>query len=50
MANEDSLLLAVMTVSVAWNFFESAKVLEEPLNWLLFNRMLTRALCDAVQK
>ncbi|OQV25310.1 Phospholipase ABHD3 [Hypsibius exemplaris] len=50
LANEHSQLLAVMTVSVAWNFFESAKALEEPLNWLLFNRMLTRALCDAVQK
>ncbi|XP_055327679.1 uncharacterized protein LOC129580935 isoform X2 [Paramacrobiotus metropolitanus] len=48
--NEDSLLLGVMTVSVAWNFFESAKELEQPLNYLLFNRMLTRTLTDAMEK
>ncbi|XP_055337445.1 protein ABHD1-like [Paramacrobiotus metropolitanus] len=48
--NIDSLLVGVMAVSVGWNIFESCKTLEQPLNWLLFNRMLTRSLCAAVHR
>lgn len=47
---KDSVLVAGMTVSTAWDVFESAKTLEEPLNSFLFNRILTRNLTSTVKK
>uniref|UniRef100_UPI00358F0FA7 protein ABHD1-like n=1 Tax=Myxine glutinosa TaxID=7769 RepID=UPI00358F0FA7 len=41
---------AAMTISVPWDAFTSTASLEEPLNKLLFNRMLTRLLTGTVRR
>ncbi|XP_023930541.1 protein ABHD1-like, partial [Lingula anatina] len=46
----DCPLLAGMTISVAFNVFESTKSLEQPLNHLLFNRTLTSSLREAIKE
>lgn len=43
-------LIAAMTVSVPWDVFKSTKSLEEPLNWVIFNRHLTNLLCKLVMQ
>jgi hypothetical protein len=48
--NTDSKLIGGFAVSAPWNCAESCKVLEEPLNWLLFNRMLANNLCEAATR
>lgn len=45
----DSQLIAGMTVSVAWNVFESTLTLEQGLNAYI-NRHLARHLVEAVRK
>ncbi|XP_077443865.1 phospholipase ABHD3-like [Stigmatopora argus] len=44
----ESGLIAGLTVSVPWDALKSAESMEEPLNCFLFNRHLTRGLCEAV--
>jgi len=41
-------LTAAMTVSIAWNCFASARSLEQPINALIFNKMLADELKQAV--
>ncbi|XP_037101382.1 phospholipase ABHD3-like isoform X1 [Syngnathus acus] len=43
-------LVAGLTVSVPWDAFKSAQSMEAVLNWLLFNKHLTRGLCAAVRR
>ena len=43
-------LKAAMTISVAYNMFESTKSLETPINMFLFNNTLTRGLNQAVRE
>ncbi len=43
-------LRAGMTVSVAYDVFESSKMLEQPINNFLFNRLLANNLVEAVKK
>ncbi|XP_044026040.1 phospholipase ABHD3-like isoform X1 [Siniperca chuatsi] len=43
-------MVAGLTISVPWDTVKSAASLEEPLNWLLFNKHLTRGLCRAVTR
>lgn len=40
--------MAGFTISVPWDAQKSSDSMEEPLNWLLFNRHLTGGLCRAV--
>ncbi|XP_051265672.1 phospholipase ABHD3-like isoform X1 [Dicentrarchus labrax] len=44
----ESGLVAGFTISVPWDALKSAASVEEPLNWLLFNKYLTNGLCRAV--
>uniref|UniRef100_A0A3Q3WRT8 Phospholipase ABHD3 n=1 Tax=Mola mola TaxID=94237 RepID=A0A3Q3WRT8_MOLML len=44
----ESGMVAGLTISVPWNAHKSSDSMEEPLNWLLFNKYLTRGLCRAV--
>ncbi|XP_028460426.1 phospholipase ABHD3, partial [Perca flavescens] len=46
----ESGMVAGFTISVPWNALESAASMEEPLNWLLFNKYLTSGLCHAVTR
>lgn len=46
----ESGLVAGITISVPWDTMKSAASMEEPLNWLLFNKFLTRGLCSAVTR
>ncbi|XP_061667697.1 phospholipase ABHD3-like isoform X2 [Syngnathoides biaculeatus] len=46
----ESGLVAGWTVSAPWDALKSADSMEEALNRLLFNRHLTRGLCDAVRR
>ncbi|KAM9704202.1 phospholipase ABHD3-like isoform 2-T2 [Menidia menidia] len=46
----ESGLVAGITISVAWDALKSASSMEEPLNWLLFNKYLTLGLCRAVSR
>ncbi|XP_041950909.1 protein ABHD1-like isoform X3 [Alosa sapidissima] len=43
-------LLAGVTMSVSWDTLESCASLEQPINWLLFNRHLTGNLCRAIKR
>ncbi|TNM94948.1 hypothetical protein fugu_017707 [Takifugu bimaculatus] len=42
---KESGLVAGLTISVPWDAQKSSESMEEPLNWLLFNKHLTRGLC-----
>ncbi|KAM6914991.1 phospholipase ABHD3-like isoform 2-T2 [Xenentodon cancila] len=44
----ESGMVAGITISVAFDALKSSESMEEPLNWLLFNKYLTRGLCRAV--
>lgn len=46
----ESGMVAGFTISVPWNALKSATSMEEPLNWLLFNKYLTNGLCRAVTR
>ncbi|XP_026175092.1 phospholipase ABHD3-like isoform X2 [Mastacembelus armatus] len=46
----DSGMVAGFTISVPWDAVKSSASMEEPLNWLLFNKFLTRGLCRAVTR
>lgn len=46
----DSGLVAGFTVSVPWDAQKSCDSMEEPLNFLLFNRHLASGLCGAVNR
>jgi abhydrolase domain-containing protein 1/3 len=46
----DTHLVGAMAISAAWDVFATSKVLEEPLNALLFNRHLTENLLDHLTK
>lgn len=46
----ESGMVAGFTISVPWNALKSAASMEEPLNWLLFNKYLTNGLCQAVTR
>ncbi|XP_071399826.1 phospholipase ABHD3-like [Centroberyx affinis] len=43
-------LEAGITLSVCWNTLESSASVEQPINWLLFNRYLTIILCHTVNR
>nr|XP_046229747.1 phospholipase ABHD3-like isoform X1 [Scatophagus argus] len=43
-------MVAGITISVPWDAQKSSKSMEEPLNWLLFNKHLTNGLCRAVTR
>lgn len=45
---KESGIVAGLTISVPWDAQKSSASLEEPLNWLLFNKYLTRSLCRCV--
>uniref|UniRef100_A0A8C5MRX1 Phospholipase ABHD3 n=1 Tax=Leptobrachium leishanense TaxID=445787 RepID=A0A8C5MRX1_9ANUR len=49
-AGTASPLCAALAISSPWNVFVSTESLEKPLNYLLFNRTLTRGLRDTVEK
>ncbi|XP_040920796.1 phospholipase ABHD3-like isoform X3 [Toxotes jaculatrix] len=46
----ESGLVAGFTISVPWDAHKSSASMEEPLNWLLFNKYLTRGLCRAITR
>lgn len=46
----ESGLVAGLTISVPWDALKSSESMEEPLNWLLFNKYLTNGLCRAVAR
>ncbi|GLD59846.1 phospholipase ABHD3-like protein [Lates japonicus] len=46
----ESGLVAGFTISVPWDAQKSSDSMEEPLNWLLFNKHLTTNLCRAVAR
>ncbi|XP_070781486.1 phospholipase ABHD3-like [Enoplosus armatus] len=43
-------MVAGFTISVPWDAVKSSASMEEPLNWLLFNKYLTSGLCRAVSR
>lgn len=47
---EQSRLLAAMTVSVPWNPFESRKTLSTIFNKIVFNKHLTKALINKIER
>ena len=47
---ENASFQAAMAVSAAWDTFESSKTLEQPINYLLFNKYLARNLVNLVHK
>ncbi len=49
-AGEKSRLVAAMSVSAAWNLFESMKTIEAPIVPLLFNNRLASHLVDSVKR
>ena len=48
--NSQTQMVGAFVLSVPWNCFSSSNSLEEPLNWLLFNRHLTQKLLKMVRK
>lgn len=46
----ESGMVAGLTISVPWDAVKSSNSMEEPLNWLLFNKYLTNGLCRAVTR
>lgn len=46
----ESGMVAGLTISVPWDALKSSESMEEPLNWLLFNKYLTNGLCRAVSR
>nr|XP_020503068.1 phospholipase ABHD3-like isoform X2 [Labrus bergylta] len=46
----ESGMVAGLTISVPWDAQKSSDSMEEPLNWLLFNKYLTNGLCRAVTR
>ena len=46
----ESGLVAGFTVSVPWDAQKSSVSMEEPLNWLLFNKYLTSVLCGLITR
>uniref|UniRef100_A0A1A8GEA0 Ig-like domain-containing protein n=1 Tax=Nothobranchius korthausae TaxID=1143690 RepID=A0A1A8GEA0_9TELE len=46
----ESGMVAGITISVAWDALKSSNSMEEPLNWLLFNKHLTSGLCRTVTR
>lgn len=46
----ESGMVAGFTISVPWDAQKSSDSMEEPLNWLLFNKYLTSGLCRAVTR
>lgn len=46
----ESGMVAGFTISVPWDAMKSSASMEEPLNWLLFNKYLTNGLCRAVTR
>ncbi|XP_053193159.1 phospholipase ABHD3-like [Scomber japonicus] len=46
----ESGMVAGFTISVPWDAQKSSVSMEEPLNWLLFNKYLTSGLCRAVNR
>lgn len=46
----ESGMVAGLTISVPWDAEESSNSMEEPLNWLLFNKHLTNGLCRAMTR
>lgn len=46
----ESGMVAGLTISVPWDALKSSESMEEPLNWLLFNKYLTNGLCRAVAR
>lgn len=46
----ESGMVAGLTISVPWDALKSSESMEEPLNWLLFNKYLTSGLCRAVAR
>lgn len=46
----ESGMVAGITISVAFDALKSSESMEEPLNWLLFNKYLTRGLCRRVTR
>ncbi|KAM6991954.1 LOW QUALITY PROTEIN: phospholipase ABHD3-like [Tautogolabrus adspersus] len=46
----ESGMVAGITISVPWDAHKSSASMEEPLNWLLFNKYLTNGLCRAVTR
>uniref|UniRef100_A0A8D3C8Q8 Phospholipase ABHD3 n=1 Tax=Scophthalmus maximus TaxID=52904 RepID=A0A8D3C8Q8_SCOMX len=46
----ESGLVAGFTISVPWDATKSSVSMEEPLNWLLFNKYLTTILCGLITR
>ncbi len=49
-ADSPTQMIGAFIISVPWNVFLSTSSLEQPLNWLLFNRHLTQKLVKMVEK
>ncbi|KAM3860956.1 phospholipase ABHD3-like [Diretmus argenteus] len=45
-----SKMVAGIALSTCWNTMKSTISMEQPINWLLFNRYLTSCLCDTIRR
>ena len=43
-------MIGAFLISVQWNCYKSLDSLEKPLNWLLYNRYLTKHLKAIIQR
>jgi len=50
LGDKDSGMMACLVVSTPWDCTQSTASLEQPLNWLLFNRRLTNNLIKMVKR